>query len=261
MNGLLIDLDGVIYEGETMIAGAAKAMAWVRSQEIPRLFLTNTTSKPRSALVDKLAEMGIESSEREILTPPLAARRWLERHVEGPVALFVAEATKAEFEGLQTVEAESGGEAAAIVVGDMSEAWNYATLNAAFRLLMSDSPPVLVALGMTRFWHAPDGLRLDTAPFVMALTHASGIEPTVLGKPAKPFFEMALAELGYAPEDTWMIGDDIRTDIEGAQQVGIGTVLLRTGKFRTSDLELGIRPGFVLGSIAELPSRWSDIDS
>ena len=121
---------------------------------------------------------------------------------------------------------------------------------------MTEPSPTLVALGMTRYWHAADGLRLDTAPFVVALQHASGIEPVVVGKPARPFFEMALTELGAVPEATWMIGDDIRGDIGGAQNAGMRGALVQTGKYRPGDLDLAIQPDAVLPSIADLPGWW-----
>jgi ribonucleotide monophosphatase NagD (HAD superfamily) len=68
----------------------------------------------------------------------------------------------------------------------LGEGWDFATLNRAFRLLMAEPHPRLIALGMTRYWRAADGLRLDTAPFVVALQHATGIAPVVLGKPDRP---------------------------------------------------------------------------
>lgn len=258
-DSLLIDLDGVIYEGETPIPGAAESMAWLQERDVQRLFLTNTTSRPRSALVEKLAGMGIHTEDSGILAPPVAASRWLAANTSGPVALFVTEDTVDEFAQLDLAAPTDSGSVAAVVIGDMSDRWSYAELNRAFRLLMGDPQPVLVALGMTRYWHAPDGLRLDTAPFVVALQHATGIEPVVLGKPARPFFEMALAELGTPAAQTCMIGDDIRTDINGAQQVGIRSALLKTGKFRPSDLEQGIEPNWVLDSVADLPGWWESL--
>jgi ribonucleotide monophosphatase NagD (HAD superfamily) len=78
----------------------------------------------------------------------------------------------------------------------------------------------------------------------------------VLGKPAPPFFETALALLGTRAEETYMIGDDIRTDIEAAQRAGLRALLVRSGKFRPQDLDLGIRPDAVLASIADLPAWW-----
>ena len=171
------------------------------------------------------------------MTPPFAANRWLEDHVDGPVALFVDERTIEEFADVVVTDSADPGPVGAVVIGDYSHRWNFAELNRAFRLLMTEPAPLLIALGMTRYWHAADGLRLDTAPFVVALQHASDIEPTVIGKPAKPFFETALAELGVSAESTWMIGDDIRGDIGGAQMAGLRGVLVQTGKYRQGDLE------------------------
>ncbi|MFQ6007036.1 MAG: HAD-IIA family hydrolase, partial [Woeseia sp.] len=194
MTALLIDLDGVIYEAEEPVPGAAEAIAWLQDSAIPHLYLTNTTSRPRSALVEKLAGMDIDVAEESILTPPVAAARWLAEHAPGPGALFVAPKTVPEFGSLE-VATNDQESVASVVVGDYGERWSFFELNRAFRLLMVEPRPTLVALGMTRYWRAEDGLRLDTAPFVMALAHAGGVEPVVLGKPARPFFETALAML------------------------------------------------------------------
>jgi phospholysine phosphohistidine inorganic pyrophosphate phosphatase len=251
---ILIDLDGVIYEGEASVAGARECIAWLVAERIPHLFVTNTTSRPRSALVQKLGRLGIDIGADRILTPPVAAVDWLEKHAAGSVALFVPEATRAEFEVLSV--AETGESVAAVVIGDYGEQWSFAELNRAFRLLMSEPQPELVALGMTRYWRAHDGLRLDTGAFVAALASASGAEPIVLGKPAEPFFMTALSRLGVDAADTIMIGDDIQGDVGGAQRCGLGGVLVRTGKFRPADLESDIEPTQVLDSIADLRGWW-----
>jgi HAD superfamily hydrolase (TIGR01458 family) len=142
------------------------------------------------------------------------------------------------------------------VLGDLGEGWDFATLNRAFRLLMAAPQPALVALGMTRYWRAADGLRLDVAPYVKALEHASGAQAVVLGKPAPEFFEAALARVGCAAAEAVLIGDDIVGDVQGAQRADLAGVLVRTGKFRPSDLEGEIRPDAVLDSIAAFPDWW-----
>lgn len=259
---MLIDLDGVLYEGERPVPGAAAAVAWLADREIPHLFLTNTTSRPRDALVEKLAGLGVETGAERILTPPVAADRWLARNAPGPAALFVPEATSAELGSVPRLPDDAEAGAASVVLGDLGAGWSFAVLNRAFRLLMGEPRPLLVALGMTRYWRAPDGLRLDVAPFVKALEHASGAEAVVLGKPARPFFETALDLLGADPSrpaEVVMIGDDVVGDVGGAQRAGLRGVLVRTGKFRPADLERDdVQPDAVLGSIAELPDWWTE---
>jgi len=256
MQAILFDLDGVLYQGGQLLPGAVDALAWVRAQGIPHLFLTNTSSRPRSAIVAKLAAMGITVTVDELLTPAAAAAEWAVRARIGPLALFVAAATREEFVGLPRLADDAETGAAAVVVGDLGASWDFATLNRAFRLLMHGEPQ-LVALGMTRYWRAEDGLRLDTGPMVSALSYASGREPLVLGKPATAFFDAALAKLAVAGEQTVMIGDDIIGDVQGAQRAGMRGVLVRTGKFRPADLERGVVPDGILDSIAELPDWWA----
>jgi HAD superfamily hydrolase (TIGR01458 family) len=256
MVALLLDMDGVLYEGERAVPGASEAVLWLREQRVPHLFLTNTTSRPRSALVEKLAGLGIRVDGDSILTPPVAAVEWLRTHAPGPAALFVPEATVSDFEALPQLPREATRGAASVVIGDLGSEWDFDTLNRAFRLLMDDPRPVLVALGMTRYWRAPDGLRLDVAPFIAALECATGTRAVVLGKPAEPFFEAAMGRLHCSADEVVMIGDDIVGDVEGAQRSGMRGVLVRTGKFRDSDLEAEIRPDAVLDSIDDLPDWW-----
>lgn len=257
MKAILFDLDGVLYTGDTVIAGAVDVVNWCLDESIPHLFLTNTTSRPVAALVDKLARFGIRSSADDFLTPALATRQWLARNRPGAkIALFVPGATRDEFAEFEQCEEESKPGIDAVIVGDLGEGWDFHTLNRAFRMLMNNPDARLIALGMTRYWRANDGLRLDAAPFVKALEHATAREAIVLGKPSKDFYATALAKLGFGAKDTVMIGDDIKGDIEGSQNAGIRGLLVKTGKFQPADLELGIRPFDVIDSINDLPGWW-----
>jgi HAD superfamily hydrolase (TIGR01458 family) len=256
MKAILFDLDGVFYQGAEVIEGARETLAWVRGRSIPHLFVTNTSSRPRSAIAVKLGGMGITAARSELLTPPAAAADWLERRNVGPVALFVPKATRAEFERLEQLPAHAQEGAGAVVIGDLGSDWSYDRMNRAFRLLMADPETRLIALGMTRYWQAEDGLRLDAGAIATALAFASGRQPVVLGKPDPAFFAAALARLDTAAADTLMVGDDIVGDIQGAAAAGLKTALVRTGKFRDRDLARGITPDHVIGSIADLPRVW-----
>lgn len=97
--------------------------------------MTNTTSRPRSALREKLTRFGIPAGEAQIFTPPIAAVSWLRSQPEGQVALFVPVPTRLEFEDLPLLPKDAEKGATYVVVGDLGEAWDYGTLNHAFRLL------------------------------------------------------------------------------------------------------------------------------
>ena len=257
MRGVLLDLDGVLYVGDAAVPGADAVVSWLAREGVPHHFLTNTTSRPRQAIVEKLASLGITTTADQVLTPAVAAMDWLRRHrVERP-ALFVPDATAAEFSDLAPLPHGVADGCGAVVVGDLGEGWDFATLNRAFRLLMSDPQPPLIALGLTRYWRAEDGLRLDAGAFVRALEYAAGCTAVVLGKPHPAFYAAAVDALGLEPAEVVMVGDDVRVDVEGAQGAGLIGVLVRTGKFAPSDLDGDVSPDAVLDSIADLPAWWA----
>lgn len=249
--GILFDLDGVIYQADSPIAGAREALQCCKAREIPFRFVTNTTSRPRAAIIKKLSGMGIEADCADLLTPAVAAATDLGGAGQ-TASLFVPEATREEFSGL---EATPGQIPDAVVVGDLGESWTFARLNRAFVQLMQDDKVRLIALGMTRYWRARDGLRLDTGPFVKALEYAVGRSAEVVGKPAADFFLAGCRQLALDPGNCIMIGDDIRSDVGAAQAAGLQGILVRTGKFQASDLGQDIKPDAVLDSIADLP-QW-----
>lgn len=253
MRAVLLDLDGVVYNEEEPIEGAAETVSWLQSEDIPYLFVTNTTSRSRASLVQKLKQFGIQTGIGHILTPCRAAADWLQMQSGGPIALFIRREAMDEFEGLDLLAEGSESGARYVVIGDLSETWNFEKLNRAFRLLQSDPEVELIALGMTRFWYAQDGLRLDVAPFIAALECATGKRALVFGKPSEAFYGAAAKRLHIPAGDIVMVGDGMDTDIAGAQNAGMKGILVRTGKFNPSDLKGAVRPDAVLDSIRDLP--------
>ena len=254
---LLIDLDGVIYQQGRLIPGAVEALEWIRQQRIPHLFITNTTSRPREALLARFEALGISAQAEEIMTPAIAACRWLEAEGLRRAALFVPPATLRDFAAFESTPLDGASATDAVVVGDLGAAWDFRLLNTAFRILMQQPAPRLLALGMTRYWRGPHGLQLDVAPFVRALEHAASVEAVVVGKPAAAFFDAALDRLAAEPGRALMIGDDIVGDVDAAQRRGIRGIQVRTGKFRAADLEGDIEPFAVIDSFADLPGWWT----
>ncbi|MDX1419616.1 MAG: TIGR01458 family HAD-type hydrolase [Rubricoccaceae bacterium] len=244
IRGVLLDLDGTLYQDGALLPGAREAVARLRRRYAVR-FVTNTTSKSRAAVVETLAGFGIEAAAGDVVSPPAVAGARL-RAAGETAALFLPEPAQADFDGVrQDDEAPDW-----VVVGDLGEGWDFDTLNRAFRLLLGGAR--LLALGRTRYWRAPDGLRLDAGPFVAALEAATGQTAVTVGKPAPAFFHAACNALGLAPEAVAIVGDDAETDVRAAQAAGLRGVLVRTGKFREADLDGLPAPHRVVGSIADL---------
>jgi HAD superfamily hydrolase (TIGR01458 family) len=107
-------------------------------------------------------------------------------------------------------------------------------------LLLVGAP--LLAIASNRYFKDFDGLSLDAGPFIAALEYAAQVEANVFGKPAPAFFDAVLADLGAAPDETVMIGDDVEADVNGALAVGLQAILVRTGKYRAGD-ELRMNAG------------------
>ena len=89
--------------------------------------------------------------------------------------------------------------------------------------------------------------------YIAGLEEAAGVRATICGKPAAEYFASALALMGVAPDRALMVGDDIDNDVTGAQAAGIRGVLVRTGKFRDSDLARGV-PDYVIDALSDLPA-------
>jgi ribonucleotide monophosphatase NagD (HAD superfamily) len=139
-------------------------------------------------------------------------------------------------------------------VGDLGGQWTYALMQEAFGYLLDGA--ILVALSRDRYWRRGDDLALDAGPFVAGLEYATSREALLVGKPSLEFFRAAVASLGPgapAGESLAMIGDDLWSDIRGAQLAGYQGWLVRTGKFREDALrDSGITPDRIFDSIADL---------
>ena len=249
LSALLVDLDGVLYVEEHVQPGAVDAVAALRASGLRLRFVTNTTSRPRRSIFDRLERLGFDVDPAEVVTPAALAVEHCRRAGHDRVALLMNEAVKEDFAVLS--EVHDGVDA--VIVGDLGRGFTYDTLNGAFRQLMDGAE--LIALQKNRFWMMPDGLALDVGPFVAALEYASGREAFVVGKPAPGFFAAVLADLGVDPGAAAMIGDDIESDVGGALAAGLAGILVRTGKYRPEVVERsGVGPTLTLDTIADAPA-------
>jgi len=249
-DAVLLDIDGVLHVGDDPIPGAAAVLDGLRAAGTPFRLVTNTTSRSRRGVVERLRRIGLDVREEDVLTPAALAVAHCRAHGYERVALLVADALREDLAALR--EPADGEPVDAVIVGDLGEGFTYDRLNGAFRRLMDGA--ALVALQRNRYWQREDGLTLDAGGFVVALEYASGTEATVVGKPAGAFFAAALDALGADAATTVMVGDDVEGDVGGAQDAGLAGVLVRTGKFREDAVAAsGIVPTRTIDSIADLP--------
>lgn len=254
---LLLDLDGTLYVSGAAVPGAPETVAALRRAGIPFRFVTNTTSRPRAGLVERLRAYGFTAAPEEVLTPVTAAARIARARGCTVVAPFLPAPALADLSDLALVGGTSGRPAdrtpQAVLVGDLGEQWTYALMQEAFTYVLDGA--LLIALSRDRYWRRGGVLALDAGPFVAGLEYATSRDAILAGKPSPEFFRAAVASLpaGSAEAGLAMIGDDLWSDVRGAQEAGYRGWLVRTGKFREDALqESGIVPDRILESITDL---------
>lgn len=256
--GVLLDLEGTLYIGDAAVPGAADALARLRAAGLPFRLVTNTTSRSRAMLVERLGGLGISASADEIVSAPVAGATLARQRGHTIIAPFLPEPALEDLGGLTLtggITGRSGHRPTAVLLGDLGERWSYALLQEAFDYVMDGAE--LLTCSRDRYFRKGDGLALDAGPFVAALEYATSRDATVAGKPSGAFFHAAVQALGGSvmPESVVMVGDDLRSDVEGAQRAGLQGWLVRTGKFSADQLAAGsVVPDRVLATVAELPA-------
>jgi HAD superfamily hydrolase (TIGR01458 family) len=249
---VFLDIDGVLTVSWRALPGAAEAVRLVRENGLAVAFLTNTTSRTRAAVGEALRATGIEAEDREIVTAPVVGAVHLRRHHPGaPVRLLTSGDITADLAGIPL--AGPGERADVVVLGGAGPEFTHEALTGIFRDLLAGA--ALVALHRNHYWATADGLTLDSGAYLAGLEEAAAVRADVVGKPAPAFFQAALGLVGVAAGEALMVGDDVTSDVLGAQAAGLTGVLVRTGKFREDTLAAADgAPDHVLDSVVDLPA-------
>ena len=251
VEGLLLDIDGVLVTSWDPIPGAIEAMTAFCAADMPVCLITNTTTHPRAELAATLQRAGFDVSPEMIVTAVTATAEHLRRtHPSAAVFLLSDGDSRADLEDVRLVGDPS--DADVIVLGGASNDFTYETVNRVFGRLMRGGAS-LVAMHRNMFWRTADGFELDAGAYVTGLEAAAGLEAVVCGKPAPAYFDAALSVLGVAPDRAAMVGDDVVNDVDGARAAGLTGILVRTGKFRPDDPDRG-SPDHVVDSLADVPA-------
>lgn len=220
---LLIDFDGVLKIGDKPAEDASEFLNYLKQNNIPSYILSNSTLRTSKDLLKFLSDNKIDYGI-PALTAVDAALNYVKKNYK-KISVYCRESIKTVFKDLETDDDPD-----AVVVGDLGENWNYKTMNEIFRKVHSGAD--LIAMQKNKFWKPwGDKLFMDAGAFITAIEYATEKKSILIGKPSPLFFQSALNEMGYKNNNPFiMIGDDIVTDINAAQNIGGKGILVYTGK-------------------------------
>lgn len=236
-DGLLIDLDGVVWIGSEPVPGSPQALRALLEAGKRIVFVTNNPGKPPAAYAERLRELGVEVGAEQIVTAGMVAARLAgEAAGEGGGAFVIGASALKEMvaaTGARLLEGEEGQEADVVVVSG-HRGFDYAELLTAKRAL--DRGAALFATSHDPTMPFPGGEVPGTGAVLAAVEVASGRRAEIAGKPERHLFEMAIEAIGTEGRPA-MVGDRISSDIEGGRGAGLETVLVLSGTTSREEAE------------------------
>ena len=245
VRGVLFDMDGVIYVGDTPLAGVQDALDYLTETGRKWLLVTNNASRTPEQFVEKLTKMNMRVRPEQVLGSAEATACWLAEQVKhhgwpsGPV-IVMGQA------GLKTALTNSGFE----LTTDPDQAI-YAVAGINFELTYEDLANVTLAIRRgARFigtnadvtYPSERGPLPGAGSILALLAAATGQQPLVIGKPNAGMYQQAMARLGLTPAETLMVGDRYDTDISGAIALGLQTAGILTGISTRAEFEQAATP-------------------
>lgn len=260
VKAVLLDMDGVLYRGNEILAGVQDILAYFQACGRAVLFVTNNATRTPAMFVDKLQAMGIQAREEQILTSAEATGGWLERHapagskvqIIGQAGVWSALLSRGFRPANQPQDAD-------FVVAGMDFHLDYR--KCAEAVLAVRAGATLIGTNEDATFPSEEGEIPGAGAILALLRTATGQEPIVVGKPYPGMFEEAMARLGLGPEACLMVGDRYETDIQGAQALSMWTAGVCTGV--TSHAEFMAQaqvPNFVFRDMVEFRQAFRGLD-
>lgn len=255
LDGLVCDLDGVVYRGKEAIPGSVEAIHELRSMGIRLVFATNNAMRTVGQFLARLEALGVEAHEDDLVTSAVVtveelARRGLET---ADVMLVGGDGIREALErsGAKLLPLDRGRDAEVVVVASTPR-FTFDDMNAAAAAVRNGA--TFVATNADPTYPTELGLQPGAGAILASIETASGREAEIMGKPHRPMME-AIARRFQGLNAIGAVGDQPRTDLAGAQAMGWTTILVLTGVLDdASARKLSPPPDLVLGSLAELPA-------
>ena len=229
-SAILLDMDGVLFHGMNPIEGAIDFMKSI--EHIPHVFVTNNPIRLPESMADKMSEIGFKRpDEKLIITSGEATAAWLAQ--QKPNFRFFAIGAGGLHQSLQKYGYEDKENADYVVVGE-GEGLDYLSLTTGINLIIKQGAQLICTnpdTSVDAFYRGKRAILPGAGALVAPFIIATGQQPITIGKPKPLLYEIALQELQVEAGSSLMIGDRPDTAILGAQQIGIQTALVRTGRF------------------------------
>lgn len=253
--GLLIDMDGVIYGGDSLIQGADGFIATLLKQNIPFMFMTNNSQRTRLDAVRKLDKLGIKVKEEHVFTSAMATGKFLASQIPKGTAFVLGEGgllSSLHENGISLVNSDPDfvvlGEGRNFTLEMVQKAVDMILAGAKFVTTNRDPSP------KKKGWD-----NLGIASTTAMIEEATGVKAFVVGKPGPVMMRSARKALGLETAETTIIGDTMDTDIRGGVQMGYKTILVLSGITKKEELKkYAYKPDLVVDSVNEitLPLPW-----
>ncbi len=246
IKGILSDIDGTLYFKGAPIPGAIDAINNLRDLGIKLLFFTNTDSKSPKTVLEILQDYGFTIYEEEIYTPIIALKEFLSKYPNKKSYFVTTQEVEQEFQNFPQVEGVNVPDF--VILGDFHDNWDVHRLNEAFKYVFKGAR-LLGTQGNKYYLDRNGEPIIDTGSFVQMIANAANITPKIFGKPSKEYFLQALEKINLSANEVFVIGDDIESDIQGANNAGIKSILVKTGKGQFYDSnKTQIKPFMIIES-------------
>ena len=223
--GFTFDLDGTIWEGPRLLAGAIELVDDLRKEGLGVVFASNCSRHGSPLLCRQLADLGIATTPSEVFTPFDLVGEEVKR-VLGPVPVLVIGTDDVgrvmESSGHIKLPVDRWHEAGAVVVG-VDHDFSYDRLRAAARAVAAGAAFFAINLD-ARFPVGPGAFDPGCGAIAEAIAVAAGVRPTTIGKPERPLFQIAIDRLGCPARQAAMVGDSTVSDIAGGRAAGMYTI-------------------------------------
>ena len=249
--GWLLDLDGTIYLGESLVPGAAETVAALRADGRRVAFLSNKPLQTRADYAQKLTRLGVPAAADDVVNSSLVLARHLATLDAGAPVFVIGEPPLIAELRAHDFEVRADHHVRWVVIA-FDRTFDYAKLNTALQAVRQGAR--LIATNPDRTCPTEDGEIPDCAGMMAAVEAVSGAGvEVVVGKPSPIILDVALARLGVPATDAVIVGDRIETDIVMGKRLGLATVLVLTGVTRADDPRVAeIAPDLVLPSVRDL---------